>query len=153
MTPPNPRTTSAPLKKRRKSRPSYVVQIMQSEGHAVVMQSGDPDTMAVSAPLLRAPLLNPPKIVASTSAVDLYCGLRSNLPTELFQEPSRGDAGELASASGAEAADIDVGTKASLLGLGADSLAANKLLIHYISSDVLPDTPVADLYCIGRLSQ
>ena len=110
------------LKKKGKvSRPSYVVQIMQSAGNILLKDCVDDQGLS-------APLISTPRILPSTSAFDLFSGVRAG-----FHDDNACMQGE--------------GTESLLL--YADSLTSNKVVVANIAYSN-PETPVADIACYGH---
>lgn len=103
------------------SRPSYLVQVMQSAG-SVFIDGPDGE--------ISSDIVVPPKLVRSTNAQDL------SLPIETFV-PTVG------------LASIPFSQLAMLL-LYADSVSANKLIVQYMAM-LLPNLPVHDALCYGRI--
>lgn len=127
---------TGPRKRKRQSKPSYVIQIMQAEGQILCMEGNHN--------LLNEPLLLPAKIVRSTSAADICGALRTNFPVILCRSP--------APAAGAPVPRLSK-RRTSLIALCADSLAANHFVLAFVATKLLPTTPLVDGHCPGLPSK
>ena len=116
------------LARKREKRPSYVVQVMQSEGRCFIASN----TATFSEPMISAP-----KAVQSTGTQDLYGGLSGAVGLkEIIEDMKSG---------------MNDGVT-SVISTAGDSLASNKLLIQHIFNQISDDGQqclLHDNYCLG----